>query len=173
MKRLSVFFVAAVMAAALCTDLLQAQPRGNFRGDRDRPQMRKEIAEELGLSGEQKEKIQQIRLEARKQAIAHRAKVQLAHIELQELLQADNPDQNKINAKISEVSKLHETGMRNRIATQLDVQKVLTPEQRKKAQELRPFRGMRDYDDFEGRPGPGMHRGMRMQGMPDIMPFEE
>lgn len=173
MKRFSFLFATALMAAALCTTVLQAQPRGNFRGDRDRPQMRNEIAEELGLSDEQKEKIRQIRQEARKQAIAHRAKVQLAHIELQELVQADNPDQNKINAKISEVSKLHETGMRNRIATQLDVQKVFTPEQRKKAQELRPFRGMRDFDDFEGRPGPGMHRGMRMQGMPDIMPFEE
>lgn len=173
MKRISFLLVTALMATALVTNALQAQPRGNFRGDRDRPQMRKEIAEELGLSDEQKEKIRQIHLEARKQAIAHRAKVQLAHIELRELIQADNPDQTKINAKITEVSKLHETALRNRIATQLEVQKVFTPEQRKKAQELRPFRGMRDFDDFDGRPGPGMHRGMRMQGMPDIMPFED
>jgi Spy/CpxP family protein refolding chaperone len=52
--------------------------------------------EELDLSSEQKEKIQRIRLEARKQHIAHHAKLQLAQLELHELIEADAPDQKKI-----------------------------------------------------------------------------
>lgn len=173
MKRFSFSLAAALMAMALCANLLQAQPRGHAPADRDRPQMRRNIIEELGLTDEQKEKIRQIRVQAHKQRIEQRAKMQLARIELRELVQAGNPDQKLLDAKIAEVSKLQETALRNRIATHLEVQKVFTAEQRKKAQELRPFRGFGDFDEFEGRPGWGMRRGMRMHGMQGVPEFEE
>lgn len=93
--------------------------------------------EELGLSDAQKTQIRQALLDTRKKNIDVEAKLKLAGIELHELMRVDAPDQAKINAKISEVSKLRETLMRNGIETKLAVQKILTPEQRKKLQESR------------------------------------
>lgn len=173
MKRFSFSVVAAMTAMALCAGVLPAQPRGNAPFERDRPQMRRNIAEELELTDAQKEQFQKIRLQAHKQRIEQRAKMQLARLELRELVQAANPDQKLIDAKITDISKLQETILRHRIATHMEMQKVLTPEQRKKAQELWPFHGLRDFDEFEGRPGRGMHRGMRMQGMRGMMLFED
>ncbi|MGH7451408.1 MAG: Spy/CpxP family protein refolding chaperone, partial [bacterium] len=153
-----------------------AQPRGSMRQRAEGEQMRKPMFEELGLTDQQKEQIRQARLDARKKNIDVEAKQKLARIELHELMGADTPDQSKINAKISELSKLHETLMRNRIESHLAVQKVLTPEQRKKAKELRPmmrerFRG--GFRHFEG-DGPGMmRRGGFGLGLGMDMPFEE
>jgi Spy/CpxP family protein refolding chaperone len=137
-------------------------------------QMRKPMFEELGLTDQQKEQIHQAMLDTRKKNIDVEAKQKLASIELHELMGADTPDQSKINAKISELSKLHETLMRNRVELHLAIQKGLTPEQRKKAKELRPL--MREhrggFRHFQGG-GPGMMRGGFGFGLGLDMPFDE
>ncbi|MDZ7344613.1 MAG: Spy/CpxP family protein refolding chaperone [candidate division KSB1 bacterium] len=155
MKRISLFLTAIIAGVILFASLASAQPRGKTmqRGER----VGKQWAEELGLTSEQKEQINQILLATRKKNIDVQAKQKLAHLELQELLAADAPDQNKINAKIAELSKIHETLMRNRIESLLSVQKVLTPEQRKKAKELRPFGGFHGgLGRWDGGPGLGL-----------------
>jgi protein CpxP len=148
MKRLSFLMIATVLLA----NLVMAQPPQ----DRMRPRgmMGEPLLEELGLSDEQKAQIHQIRLETRKKNIDTEAKLKLARIELHELMDVDTPDQGKINTKITEVSQLREKIMRSHIESRLAVQKILTPEQRKKAKELRPqFRQrVRDFG------GPGMMR---------------
>jgi hypothetical protein len=115
-------------------------------------------------------------LDTHKKNIDVEAKQKLGRIELHELMSADAPDQGKINAKIAELSKLHETRMRNHVESMLAVQKVLTPEQRKKAKELRPlmrghFRGGARH--FDGA-GPGMmRRGGFGRGLGfDLLPGE-
>jgi protein CpxP len=161
----------------LMGSMAMAQPRGGMkqRAAGEQKQMRKPMFEELGLTDQQKEQIRQVMLEARKKNIDVEAKQKLARLELHELMGADAPDQAKINAKISELSKLRETLMRNHIESVLAVQKVLTPEQRKKAKELRPmqrehFRGFRH---FEGG-GPGMMRHGGLGFGPGMdMPFDE
>ncbi|MDZ7359449.1 MAG: Spy/CpxP family protein refolding chaperone [candidate division KSB1 bacterium] len=160
MKRYALSFFASAAAIVLMAGLTMAQPGGMMqRAEGER--MRKPMWEQLGLTSEQKEQIRQVMLNTRKKNIDVEAKQKLARIELHELMSADAPDQNKINAKISELSKTHETLMRNRIESILAVQKVLTPEQRQKAKELRPQmrerRGV--FDGFRGRPGMMRHRG--------------
>jgi Spy/CpxP family protein refolding chaperone len=153
MKRFSLSLIAGCAALMLMSSMAMAQPRGGMRQRAEGEQMRKPMFEELGLTDQQKEQIRQARLDTRKKNIDVEAKQKLARIELHELMGADTPDQSKINAKISE--------LRNRIESHLAVQKVLTPEQRKKAKELRPlmherFRG--GFRHFQGG-GPGMMRG--------------
>ncbi len=161
MKRFPHLFTGALAVLVLSAGLLPAQPRMGMRGGPERMQQRKDFAEELGLSTEQQEKIRQIRLAAHKQNIEQRAKLQLARLELHELMQADSPDQKQIDAKLAELSKLREAAMRSHVTTFLEVQKVLTPEQRKKAKELWPRGEGPGFGPGFGRchDGPCMGRG--------------
>jgi Spy/CpxP family protein refolding chaperone len=175
MKRFSFSLIAGCVAAVLMAGMAMAQPRGGMMRRAEGEQMRKPMFEELGLTDQQKEQIRQVILGTRKKNIDVEAKQKLARIELHELMAADTPDQNKINAKISELSKLHENLMRNRIESHLAVQKVLTPEQRKKAKELRPLMRERHggFRHFQGG-GPGMMRGGGFRLGPGFdMPFDE
>ncbi|MCI0690972.1 Spy/CpxP family protein refolding chaperone [candidate division KSB1 bacterium] len=175
MKRFSLSLIAGCAAMMLMSSLAMAQPRGGMRQLAEGGQIRQPMFEELGLTDQQKEQIRQVMLDTRKKNIDVEAKQKLARIELHELMGADTPDQSKINAKISELSKLHETLMRNRIESHLAVQKVLTPEQRKKAKELRPLMRERrgGFRHFQGG-GPRMMRGGGFGLGPGLdMPFDE
>jgi Spy/CpxP family protein refolding chaperone len=171
MKRFSFLSIAAL---ALCFGVAMAQPSappapepafddGPAFEEFDRPHVQQLFGEKLGLSAEQKDQIQKITLEARKKNIEVEAKGKLARIELHEAMAADTPDQKKIDAKIAELSQVHETRLRSHVETMLAIKKVLTPEQRAKLKELQPL-GM-------GRPGrtggfghgPGMMGGGRHQ----------
>jgi Spy/CpxP family protein refolding chaperone len=162
MKRFSLIAIAIMFIATAA----MAQPRGGMapRSEGKTP------FEQLGLSDEQKAQIQQLLLDTRKKNIDVEAKQKLARIELHELMNADSPDQGKINTKIGELSKLHETLMRNRIESKLAIQKILTPEQRKKAKQMGPWmhERFRDGEHF----GPGMMRRGGF-GHPDIMDMPE
>ncbi len=170
MKRFSLMALAMLAFAGV---VMAQPPQGGMMQRREmmKERLGKSPLEELGLSDAQKSQIHQIMLDTRKKNIDVGAKLKLAGIELHELMRAETPDQAKINAKISEVSKLRETLMRNGIEAKLAVQKILTPEQRKKMQEARPGMFGRGH-----RGGPGMmHRGGGFGPHDDIdMPeFEE
>lgn len=157
MKRFPHLFTGALAVLVMSAGLLPAQPRMGMHGGPERMQPRKALAEELGLSAEQKEKIRQIKLAAHKQNIEQRAKLQLARLELHELMQADSPDQKQIEAKLAELSKLRDVAMHNHVNTFLEMQKVLTPEQRKKAKDLRLWGNGPGFGQRHD--GPGLGRG--------------
>lgn len=161
MKRQLLFAVTTLLAMAFGASALLAQPR---QQKTDSPGMHERMAEALNLSDEQKTQIRQIMLDTRKKNIDTKAKLELAQLELHELMRVDAPDQKKIDVKITEVSKLRETMMRARIESHLAMQKLLTPEQRKKMQELRPFERFREGRGQFGGRGLGMHghRGFHM-----------
>jgi Spy/CpxP family protein refolding chaperone len=170
MKRFSLFAIAAIV---LMAGMAVAQPHGRTLQRAEAGQMRKSMFEELGLTDQQKEQIRQALLDAHKKNIDVEAKQKLGRLELHELMSADTPDQSKINAKITELSKLNETRMRNRIESHLAIQKVLTPEQRTKMKALRPFGPLRGgFRHFEGGPGM-MRRGGFGHGQGLDMPFDE
>jgi Spy/CpxP family protein refolding chaperone len=137
--------------------------------------MRGRWTEQLGLSDAQKEQIHQVLLDTRKKNIEVNAKEKVARIELHELVSADSPDQKEIDAQIATLAQLQESGMRNRVEAILAVQKVLTPEQRKKAKELRSFgRFLGGPGALEGRPGMGRQgRFGRRPGMGVPPPDDE
>lgn len=181
MKRFSFLPFAATM---LCCGMALAQPSAPPAPDFDdapafeefdRPEMHQLFGEKLGLSAEQKEQIHKITLDARKKNIEVEAKSKIARIELHELMAADNADQKKIDEKIAVLSQAHETMLRGRVETMLAIKKILTPEQRTKLKELRPFGpGMHGRMGKPGR-GPGMMGGgpHHMGPRPGMQPREQ
>jgi len=157
MKRFSLMALAMLVIASAA---MAQPPQGGMMKQREmmKERLGKSLLEELGLSDAQKSQIHQVRLDTRKKNIDVEAKLKLAGIELHELMNAETPDQGKINAKISEVSKWREALMRNGIETKLAVQKILTPEQRKKMQESRASMFGRGRHGARHFGGPGMMR---------------
>jgi len=157
MKRFSLMALAMLVIAGAA---MAQPPQGEMKMRREmmKERLGKSALEELGLSDAQKSQIHQALLDTRKKNIDVEAKLKLAGIELHELMRAEAPDQAKINVKIGEVSRLRETLMRNRIETRLAVQKILTPEQRQKMQELRPAMFGRGRHGAHLFGGPGMMR---------------
>jgi Spy/CpxP family protein refolding chaperone len=162
MKRFLLYVMAGATCVALVAAVANAQPQGRMMQHERGAGFRALLSEELDLTDEQKDQIHQIFLDARKKNIDTNAKQELARIELHELMSADTPDQKKIDAKVAELSQLHSAKMSSHIASVLAVQKLLTPEQRKKAKELRLFErfGHRGFGGgfMHGGPGGGGFR---------------
>jgi len=182
MKRFSFSLIVGSAALVLAAGTASAQPPAGMTPPAAGERMRKQPPfEQLGLTDQQKEQIRHNFLETRKKNIDVEAKKKVAGIELHELMSADAPDQNKINAKITELSKLNETLLRNRTESALTFQKILTPEQRKKMKAFGPlmrehFRGSHHHFDDDGpgmmrRGGFGHGRGMGLP--PELSEFEE
>ena len=104
------------------------------------------MAEQLGLSSDQEMKLRETRLETRKEAIELNAKVRILRLELRELLQADQPDQKTVQAKVEEIGKLRTRLEMTRLNGLLAAKSVLTAEQRDKLKELRKERLRRRFE---------------------------
>jgi Spy/CpxP family protein refolding chaperone len=167
MKRFFLYIMAVAIGVVLFAAVANAQPQGRMMQRERGAGFGMRLGEELGLTDEQKDQIHQIFLDARKKNIDTNAKQELARIELHELMTADTPDQKKIDAKVAELSQLHAARMSSHIASVLAVQKLLTPEQRNKAKELRLFErfGHRGFGGgmMHGGPGGGFRRHMQMR----------
>ena len=95
----------------------------------------------LGLSDEQVARLHKISVDAEKASVQTRADVQLRHIELRELLRADNPDHDAIMQKLDEVNALQGKMEKQRVETMLSARSVLTAEQLKKVKAFMENRG--------------------------------
>jgi Spy/CpxP family protein refolding chaperone len=113
----------------------------------------RDIKAELGLSDAQYAQLRKARVEVRKAAIRRRADLQVARLELRELLDAPTPDEKAVAAKVKELNELQAAALKARVDARLTLGKMLSPEQREKLKEMRgPGR--------RGRGGYG-HRGPR------------
>ncbi len=91
-----------------------------------------DLSSELGLSAEQTQRLEEIRLKAQRKTIKLKADLKLAHLDLRGLLQAEHPDKQAIYKKLDEIGALRTRLERNRIDTRLEIRNLLNPEQRKK-----------------------------------------
>lgn len=168
MKRFFLYVMAIAIGVVLFATFASAQPQERMKMRERSAGFGMRLGDELDLTDAQEDQIHQIFLEARKKNIDTNAKQELARIELHEQMMADTPDQKKIDAKVAELSQLHGARMSSRIASVLAVQKLLTPEQRKKAKELRLFerfghRGFGGGMMHDGPGGGGFRRHMQMR----------
>ncbi|NUM88947.1 MAG: Spy/CpxP family protein refolding chaperone [Bdellovibrionales bacterium] len=125
--------IITVMMGAL---LLSADPALAKRGGA-------RMAEELGLSQEQKDKMKEMREKSREQHQARRDSMQTAREELEKALQSDATEK-QLRAKFESLEKLQREFARERFEHVLAVRAILTPEQRTK------FRGMMGGGDRGG-----------------------
>jgi Spy/CpxP family protein refolding chaperone len=95
----------------------------------------------LGLTDEQVGRLHKIGVEAEKASIQTHADLELHHIELRELLRAENPDHDAIMQKIDEVNALRGKMEKQQVETLLTARSVLTPDQVKKVRAFMENRG--------------------------------
>jgi len=116
-----------------------------------------DMREKLSISAEQAAKIRQQDADFQKAGIMNRAKLQVAHLELNQLMSADKPDRATIDKKLSEISVAQLAAEQTRVHHQLDMKTALTPDQQAKLKELMQSRrpGMRGPGGPQGGPGRG------------------
>ena len=121
---------------------------------------------QLDLTAAQREKLKLVREREARKAIQTRADIQLARLDLRQLMEADKPDQRSIEAQIDKIAALRTGLEKSRVATMLEIRASLTAEQQKKLKELReqgPQMRNRQMAPRRGGgiSGSGGHRGER------------
>lgn len=132
------------------------------------------MQDEMNITTEQRTKMRDLRNQHQKEMIPLRADLRVARIELRELIQKSAAE-STINAKIDQIGTLRTQLEKKRVAHQLEMRSLLTPEQLEKWDMGRGGRGMgpghgergmgpcRDGDDRGSMRGP---RGKRMGQAP-------
>lgn len=95
-------------------------------------QMMSEKFEALGLDEKQKETVKAIHLKTKKEMIRKKADIEVAQVELRELLGKDPVDLQAAEAKVKQIESLRTDMKMTHIRTREEVKKVLTPEQKTK-----------------------------------------
>lgn len=95
-----------------------------------------ETLRELGLSPEQSRALADLRYAHRAKMIEERAALEAKSLELRRELDKEKPDGTLVLRLVDDVSALRARMARERMAHQLEVRKVLTPEQWTKAKDL-------------------------------------
>ncbi len=93
--------------------------------------------ERIGMTPEQAQKIRTETFDFRKAETRNRADVQVKHLELRELMSAENPNRGAINSKLEEISAAKLTQAKAAVNFHLDMRAALTPDQKLKLQEMR------------------------------------
>lgn len=89
----------------------------------------------LNLTPDQKAKAQALHSDYKKRQIRAKAEAKVAHIELHELLAADQVNMDKVKAKVNELAQKRAEMMLSGIRALEDFKKLLTPEQKKSFRE--------------------------------------
>lgn len=105
---------------------------GSIMGPLSRP----EVQKELGITADQRKKLEDIRFASERASIQARADVQIQQLELQHLMGAETPDRTAIDKKIQDLAQAQAALMRAQFNNQIDTRNVLTKEQRDKIQDV-------------------------------------
>ncbi len=108
---------------------LQAQPAPPTQVKKQ--VIQKKMGDKLNLNDAQKKQLDEMRTTMQKNAVQLHSKIQLARIDLRELLKADEPDKGAIENKLNEIARLQTDQKMLRINHWFEVKKILTPEQMK------------------------------------------
>ncbi len=93
------------------------------------------MEDKLKLSEDQKAKIHELVLSHRKDMISKNADVEIAEVELYELMQKDNPDMNAVKEKMQKIANMRADQQFSAFKLSMDVKNILTEEQWKEFKE--------------------------------------
>ena len=137
MKRLSFIFGLALALLLLSAPLVLAQMGCMKMQGPGKSCGMMQKAEELGLTAEQQTKIKNVHLEAKKEEIKLKADIELAELDLKQLMMADTPNQDQILKAADNLGLLRTKMAKAGIKTKLAVRQVLTKEQLAKWKEMK------------------------------------
>lgn len=146
-KLLGILLAGAMSMATLAAAPADARPDGPGRmghaakmHDGDRGPMMESMFEKLNLTTEQREKIKTIRQQGQDKTKAQREQLQAKRTELYQLVRSANSTKDQALAKQREVNALQNQLAEARIASWFEMRAVLTPEQLKQFEEMKPKR---------------------------------
>jgi Spy/CpxP family protein refolding chaperone len=108
------------------------------------------LADRLDLTGTQKDKLRDIGGDLERKEIRLRADMETAGLDLRDLMRSDSPSASSVDSKIETLTQLRGDMMKAGARAVLDARKVLTSDQRKKLEDLRPGRGEGRSERHEG-----------------------
>lgn len=92
----------------------------------------KELLQKAGITEEQASKIREMHFQTQKDRLKIGSDLKLKQLEMNELMDADKPDDGKIMAKAKEISALREKLYLQGVQQRLEMKKLITPEQEEK-----------------------------------------
>ncbi len=133
MKRTTKIFIGMVLLFLGMVNTLLAQPERPVERRGNRMEIQEPIerlADKLELSENQKAEIEALQLEGRKNSMLKQSQVAELQAQLDQLLLADNPDQDKISSIIDKMGLLRSDIQKERVFTRLSVRALLSDSQR-------------------------------------------
>jgi Spy/CpxP family protein refolding chaperone len=106
----------------------------------------------LDLTDDQREKLKAVHEKQQRRDVQARADLEIARMDLRDLVQAEKPNTSAINAQIDKMAKLQAERRKAQVGTLLEARALLTPEQQKKLREMR-FKGPGGMPGMQGTPG--------------------
>lgn len=128
--------VLAALGVVVISGVALAMPERG-RGPEPGPGRIERLSQELGLTDEQLQQLRKLGVEHARQNIQRRAEIEIARLDLRELVEAATLDEKAVAAKVKELSDLHAGALKARVQQALDFRKALTPEQQEKWRSLR------------------------------------
>ncbi len=130
MKRILAIAMACILVSALLIPAISAQPRHRVLTGVHQPGMQG-WCKNMDLSDEQQSKMTDLRLKLQKELLPLRTELQGKVAEIHLMKTESNPSLNKIDKLIDEALELRAKMAKARVRHQLEVRKLLTPEQQK------------------------------------------
>lgn len=127
------------------------------------PAMKRKFMKKLGLNNKQIKKIEDLTYRADREKLDIRHEIQKNHLDLEQLMSVEKPNEAAIFSKLEKISALELKLKKNRVGLMLKVKKILTPEPWEKLQE---FQAARQEKRREKR----MRRRMRRHAPPGTPP---
>lgn len=129
--------VVVVVGAAAAGGALVAQERPGPSGPGRGPIWENsEVIEKIGLTDDQIAKLKARHYHAARSSIEMRSRIQLAELELEQLMGSDQPDESAVAAKAKEIGALRARQFESRVADRMALKKILTPEQERGLREI-------------------------------------
>jgi Spy/CpxP family protein refolding chaperone len=138
--------LAALLATVILTSITTFAAGERLRG-RHGANLHARVAEELGLTPEQRQRIDAIRVEHADSLKAARQNAADKRRALEDAYAAEPVDKAAVDARMREMTEAHAVLIQAVSALRLDVMEVLTPEQRAKARDIKT----KARERFEGR----------------------
>lgn len=144
MKKVIIVIVVSLILGSVFSGNIMAQKKGYHQWDqRDFDQGR--VIDNLNLTSEQEDNINDLRYEHQMQATELHSKLAQNRLKLEKLFDEDNIDQSAVMNIVEENNSIHNQLSKNRMEMRLKIHSILTPEQR---------------DELKDRPGLGFGRGL-------------
>ena len=133
-------YVIPALALLLTAQTAQARPGGHGKHGKHEglnPRMIERAADLLDLDEATRRQVKDLVYTSQKEAVAVRARLEEARIELRRLLDDPDPDRGAVMRRVEQVGDLQVTMRKNKLGLFLDVRALLTPEQVRKLKTMR------------------------------------